>query len=187
MKFNKLAIVTALMLGVACGVQAADEDPAPAPAPAKDQGHGRITFTGAIIDAPCSIDPNSVDQTVELGSISNITLANSGNSEPKPFEIRLEKCSLATAKNVKTTFDGPAGAGGLLGITGDASGASIAITDGNGTQVVMGTATAGQLISVGATNATLAFSAYLKGNGGAADTINPGAFNSVANFMLSYN
>ena len=61
MKFKKLAIVTALMLGVACGVQAADEDPAPAPA--QDQGHGKITFTGSVIDAPCSIDPNSVDQT----------------------------------------------------------------------------------------------------------------------------
>lgn len=185
MKFKKLAIVTALMLGVACGVQAADEDPAPAPA--QDQGHGKITFTGSVIDAPCSIDPNSVDQTVELGSVSNVSLAGSGNSEPKPFEIRLEKCSMTTAKTVKTTFDGPAGTGGLLGITGDASGAGIAITDGNGAQIVLGTATTGQLVSIGATNATLAFSAYLKGNGGAADTIIPGEFSSVANFMLSYN
>ncbi|WP_339547211.1 fimbrial protein [Pseudomonas sp. RA_35y_Pfl2_P32] len=183
MKFAKLAIVTALMLGVACGVQADDDDPVKN----VDQGHGKITFTGAVIDAPCSIDPNSVDQTVELGSVSNVSLAGSGNSEPKPFEIRLEKCSLTTAKTVKTTFDGPAGSGGLLGITGDASGAGIAITDGNGAQIVLGTATAGQLVSVGATNATLAFSAYLKGNGGAADTIIPGEFSSVANFMLSYN
>ena len=116
-----------------------------------------------------------------------MSLAGSGNSEPKPFEIRLEKCSLTTAKTVKTTFDGPAGTGGLLGITGDASGAGIAITDGNGAQIVLGTATTGQLVSIGATNATLAFSAYLKGNGGAADTIIPGEFSSVANFMLSYN
>jgi type 1 fimbria pilin len=186
MKFNKLAIVTALMLGVASGVQAADAAD-PDPVKFADQGHGKITFTGAIIDAPCSIDPNSVDQTVELGSVSNVSLADGGNSEPKPFEIRLEKCSLTTAKTVKTTFNGPAGTGGLLGITGDASGAGIAITDGDGKQVTLGTATTGQTMSVGATGATLAFSAYLKGNGGLASTIIPGEFNSVANFMLTYN
>ncbi|MDI6978669.1 type 1 fimbrial protein, partial [Serratia sp. Se-RSBMAAmG] len=31
---------------------------------------GKVTFTGSIIDAPCSIAPGSVDQTVSLGAIS---------------------------------------------------------------------------------------------------------------------
>ncbi|AMB79974.1 MULTISPECIES: fimbrial protein [Pseudomonas] len=175
MKLNKIALAAALVLGTITTVQAADE------------GNGVVRFTGSIIDAPCSIDPNSVDQTVELGSVSNVVLVDGGNSAPKPFEIRLEKCSLDTAATVKTTFNGAAGQGGLLGITGDARGAGIALTDGNGTAITLGTATAGQLVSIGASNATLTFSAYLKGNGGDATTIIPGEFSSVANFMLSYN
>lgn len=39
---------------------------------AADQGHGTVTFTGSIIDAPCSIAPESIDQTVNLGQISNV-------------------------------------------------------------------------------------------------------------------
>ena len=33
-------------------------------------GHGKVTFTGSIIDAPCSIAPESIDQTVDLGQVS---------------------------------------------------------------------------------------------------------------------
>ncbi|MBU4630954.1 type 1 fimbrial protein (plasmid) [Pseudomonas sp. BF61] len=175
MKFNKIAMAAALALGTITSVQAAGE------------GNGVVRFTGSIIDAPCSIDPNSVDQTVELGAVSNVVLVDGGNSAPKPFEIRLENCSLDTAKTVKTTFNGAAGAAGLLGITGDARGAGIALTDGNGASIALGTASAGQLISSGASEAVLSFSAYLKGDGGPADTIIPGAFSSVANFMLTYN
>ncbi|WP_332768592.1 fimbrial protein [Pseudomonas koreensis] len=185
MKLNKIAVAVALMLGASTGIQAANA--APAIVKAGDQGHGKITFTGSIIDSPCSIDPNSVDQTIQLGAVSSVALVDGGTSAPKPFEIRLEKCSLDTAKTVKTTFNGPTGQGDLLGITGDASGAGIALTDGDGALIKLGTASTGQLVSVGASNATLAFSAHLKGNGGGADSIIPGEFSSVATFMLSYN
>ncbi|OOV89393.1 MULTISPECIES: fimbrial protein [unclassified Pseudomonas] len=174
MKLNKLAMVVALALGAVSGVQAAD------------QGKGIVRFTGSIIEAPCSIDPDSIDQTVPLGAVSNLTLADGGNSIPQPFEVRLEKCTMTTVKTVKTTFNGSAGTAGMLGITGDAAGAGIVLTDGSGTPIVLGTATAGQLISVGATEATLAFSAYLKGNGGDIESITPGEFSSVVNFMLTY-
>jgi len=174
MKLNKIMMAAVLTFGTVSGAQAAD------------QGHGTVTFTGSIIDAPCSIDPDTVDQTVALGSVSNVALVDGGTSSPKPFEIRLEKCSLDTAKTVTTTFNGASGKDGLLGMTGDAKGASIAITDGSNNIIKLGTATAGQIISTGMTEATLGFSAYLKGDGGAADTIIPGKFQSVANFMLNY-
>ncbi|HGM5456450.1 TPA: fimbrial protein [Serratia marcescens] len=174
MNLNKTMMAAVLAFGTISGAQAAD------------QGHGKVTFTGSIIDAPCSIDPNSIDQTVDLGSVSNVSLLNGGNSDPKPFEIHLEKCSLDTAKTVTTTFDGAAGKNGLLGMTGDAKGASIAITDGSNNIIELGKPTAGQLISAGATEATLAFSAYLKGDGGDETSIIPGKFQSVANFILNY-
>lgn len=180
MNLNKLAISVALVLGASSGAYAEDA------IKVGDQGHGKVTFTGSIIDAPCSIDSNSIDQTIEMGAVSNVSLADGGSSTPKPFEVRLENCSLTTAKTVKTTFNGTAGSAGLLAITG-ASGAGIALSEGNGTAVVLGTATAGQLLSVGTTDATLSFRASLKGNGGAVSTIIPGEFSSVVNFLLTYN
>lgn len=36
---------------------------------AADMGHGKVTFKGAIITAPCSISPNSIDQTIELDKL----------------------------------------------------------------------------------------------------------------------
>lgn len=174
MKLNKIMMAAVLAFGTISGAQAAD------------QGHGKVTFTGSIIDAPCSIDPNSVDQTVDLGAVSNVSLLKGGNSAPKPFDIHLEKCSLETAKLVTTTFDGAPGKDGLLGMTGDAKGASIAITDGNNNVIKLGQPTTENTISAGSTETTLSFSAYLKGDGGEAETIIPGKFQSVANFILNY-
>ncbi len=34
---------------------------------AADQGKGKVTFTGSIIEAPCSITSEAADQVVELG------------------------------------------------------------------------------------------------------------------------
>ncbi|CAI0696652.1 fimbrial protein [Serratia quinivorans] len=184
MKLNKIMMATVLAFGSISMAQA--EDPTNPVVRAADQGHGKVTFTGSIIDAPCSIDPASIDQTVDLGAVSNVSLTDGGNSDPKPFNIRLEKCSMETAKTVTTTFDGPAGKGGLLGMTGDAKGASIAITDGSNNVIELGKPTSGQLISAGATEATLPFSAYLKGDGGDDKSIIPGQFQSVANFTLNY-
>ena len=181
MKLNKIMIAAVMSFGSIAVAQASD------------QGHGSVTFTGSIIDAPCSIDPLSLDQTVDLGAVSNVSLVNGGTSDPKPFEIHLEKCSVTTAKTVTTTFNGAEGKNGLLGMTGDAKGASIAITDGSNNNVIeLGTATGGQIISVGATEASLRFSAYLKGDGkeegedGKDIPIIPGTFQSVASFILDY-
>lgn len=85
--------------------------PAPTAVPAMiDQGHGKVTFTGSIIDAPCSISPETVDQTVDMGQVSNVALKNGGKSAPRQFDIKLEQCDNSTLKTVTTTFEGKASA-----------------------------------------------------------------------------
>ncbi|MDQ8027053.1 type 1 fimbrial protein, partial [Staphylococcus aureus] len=69
MKLNKLGLVLGLGLTVAAGS-----------AFAADQGHGTVEFWGSIIDAPCSIDPNSGDQRVPLGQVSANALKDGGRS-----------------------------------------------------------------------------------------------------------
>jgi len=177
MKMNKALLAIAVAFGLTSVAQAAD------------QGHGKVTFTGSIIDAPCSIHPDSIDQTVDLGQIANVALAGGGKSTPRNFTIDLENCMFgtpATRNNVTVTFTGmeSAAGNGLLGITGTASGASVAVTDGSGTVIELGTPIKAQLLQEG--NNTLSFSAYLQGNGASA-TITEGNFQAVTDFTLAYN
>jgi type 1 fimbria pilin len=174
MKLNKIMMGFTLAMGMAAAMNSAV---------AADAGHGKVTFKGSIIDAPCSIAPESLDQTVQLGAISNAALNDGGTSTPKTFEIKLEGCTGATAKKVTTTFSGLAGANNGLGITGTAKGASIVIQDAAGAQIELGKATAGRTL-VDGTN-TMNFSTFLKGDG-VKDSIIPGEFTGVADFTLAY-
>ena len=156
---------------------------------AADQGSGKVTFTGSIIDSPCSITPESVDQTVDLGQISKVALENGGKSTPRNFSIDLENCSFGTpaaTNKVQITFTGMESAAnnGLLGITGTASGASVAITDGSGAVIELGQPSKEQALQDG--NNSLSFAAYVQGDGASA-TITEGDFQSVADFTLAYN
>lgn len=168
-------IMLALVLGGASGAQAADH------------GHGSITFNGSIIDAPCSISPNSIEQVVELGQISNAALqadSGTGRSTPVNFSIDLENCTFATASSVAVTFTGAETVNGKLGVTGQAKGAGIVITDEVGNPIKLGKATPGHNIGPG--NNTLLYSAYLQGEG-KSENILPGDFSSVVDFTLAYN
>lgn len=181
MKFKKAMMVAVVALGVSSVAHAA----------VKDQGHGKVTFTGSIIDAPCSITPNSIDQTIELGQISKVALKDSGKSTPRNFSIDLENCELGEKDNnkVTVTFTGmeSSAANGLLGITGTAKGASVAITDGSGAIIKLGEKTKPQQLQNGGN--TLSFAAYLQGDTGTAEapiSVTEGEFQTVANFTLAY-
>lgn len=176
MKLNKVLLSLSLALGCVSFVHAAD-----------DQGHGTVTFVGAITESPCSIDPETVDQTVNLGQISSTALKaneNTGTSDPQNFEIKLLNCDVSTLKTVSATFTGAeGGTPGMLGMTGTAKGASIAMTDGSGKLLKLGEATSPQALGNGSNS--MLFSAYLQGDG--VDTeIEPGNFKSITNFTLAY-
>jgi type 1 fimbria pilin len=178
MKINKTLLAAAVVFGMSASV-----------VNAADQGHGKVTFTGSIIDAPCSINPESIDQTVELGQISKAALINGGKSTPRNFDILLENCAFGTpaSKNkVQVTFSGMESAAnnGLLGITGTAAGAAVAITAADGTVIELGQPTKEQVLQDG--NNTLAFSAYMQGEA-ASNAIIEGDFQAVADFTLAYN
>ncbi len=82
MKLNKIVLATVMTMGLGMA----------SVANAADEGQGKITFTGSIVDAPCSITAGSADQTIPLGAISNIALAANGGtgvSAAQPFSIEL--------------------------------------------------------------------------------------------------
>ncbi|PNF13473.1 fimbria A protein [Enterobacter cancerogenus] len=180
MKMNKLASVFLISMGMmASGANAAD------------QGHGKVTFTGSIIDAPCSITPETADQTVMLGQVASHVLKDGGTSAPKNFTIDLENCSFdqdedgnTLGNSVAVTFSGTASTqdATLLGLTGEAAGAGVAIADESGKALNVGTPSS--LYKLAGTNPSLGFTAYLKGISG--QTIKTGDFESVANFTMDY-
>lgn len=150
-------------------------------------GSGKVNFSGSIVDAPCSMDPNTADQTVELGATSNLHLSNGSTSTPKPFKILLEGCSGETLGSVTTTFKGLQADEDttLLRLIGSASGAAIAINDYKGRQIKMGEASPAYNLATG--NNELDFSANLKGFGSEEKPVVPGEFTAIANFTLDYN
>lgn len=194
MKFKKITTALIFTAGLATfGVQAASEP---------SQGSGKITFTGSIIEAACSINPDSTNQEIDLGQIAKSQLKDNGQSTPRNFDILLENCSFEeespvgpgedtralVGNTVKITFGGSPAAGSagpintLLGITGTAKGAGVAITDGSGTVIELNKESNGRELING--DNTLNFSAYLQGIDDA--SLATGEFTAVTNFTLSY-
>lgn len=186
MKLKLITVATVVALGLISTANADDQGTAKA----TDQGHGKITFTGSIIDAPCSIKAGDEEQLINLGQVSNVALQNQGKSTPVPFEIRLENCQFGSpaAKNkVTVTFTGAASSvdANLLGISGSAKGAGVALTtQGGSTLIKLGTPTQPQLLEDGPN--TLSFAAYMQGESENTPIVE-GGFTAVTDFKLNYN
>ena len=186
-KSMKSVLALALLSGVSISAIAAD------------QGHGQVNFIGEIVNAPCSINPESVDQTVDLGQISNTALKAGGTSPNKTFTIQLEDCDFTGAdgtgstigNGIELTFTGSTNAEKLLGVTGfgsDVNGQNVGIqiNDAKNKQVMFGEA-----IDLTNTlqngNNTLLFNSFLKGKAGTTvEQIPLGNFWGVTNFTIEY-
>lgn len=170
--YLSLGIVSTLMSGAAM---------------AGGQGGGKVTFTGSIINAACSISPESIDQTVDLGQISIKDLTDSDKkSVARDFDITLENCVIdeTTGNTVSVAFSGQGADFNpeILGITGTASRAGVAISEQNSADgyLPLGKESSATQLSTG--NNTLHYSAYVVGD----ESPQEGDFTSVANFTISY-
>ncbi|HGP0804486.1 TPA: fimbrial protein [Salmonella enterica subsp. diarizonae serovar 61:l,v:z35] len=75
-----------------------------APIATTDAGQGTIQFTGSVIDAPCSIVPESQNIQVNLGQVNLKTLSGTDkHSSAVPFTINLAGCSFDTPTTPDTT------------------------------------------------------------------------------------
>lgn len=159
-------------------------------AQAANQGGGTVDFNGEVIDAACSIDANSLKQTVELGSVAKVQLAKGGKSTPVDFTIQLHNCDITDKTTTKVTFNGVAGGAGAdgldktFGVSGPATGAmGVVVTDAGGNVIAPGGASSAFTLNEG--DNTLNFKAYMQG-ATTADTVAPGVFTATANFLMDY-
>ncbi|MBJ9325117.1 fimbrial protein [Citrobacter braakii] len=150
-------------------------------------GQGVVNFKGSVINAPCGIAPESIDQSIDFGQISKAHLNAGGTSVKKNLDIKLVNCDLtatnALTKGVKVNFSGTTLAGDTktLGTAGDATGTGIVIYSQDGTQVDFVADSAPQAIKPG--DNTLHYNTWVVAPGKAAKE---GAFTAVAHFNLAY-
>ncbi|HFK4418709.1 TPA: fimbrial protein [Vibrio parahaemolyticus] len=173
---------------------------------APSAGTGQVHFHGEVVNAACSISPESVDQTVELGSVAAHVLNDGNTSTPVAFNILLEDCDPTlfpegddesdptTAMDiVNVTFSGsPAFDHGVIGtptettfLGTDLTNVGIELRNSTGTVIEFAsdaepTVTSQELI---AGDNTLHFSAAVAGTG---STVTAGEFSSDVSFNLSY-
>ncbi|WP_258126445.1 fimbrial protein [Escherichia coli] len=155
-----------------------------------DDNRGTLTFTGEIVASPCSIYGDDVKQTINMGHVSSASLRN--NSAPvKTISIRLVGCDLQKYKP-----DGSKDKGKMWSfVKAKFSGTTInnhqllKINNNVGIELRQG----GKAITFGTDSdkmeltgdQTLPFQAQVKAINPLGDLV-PTAFNSVANFELSY-
>lgn len=164
-------------------------------------GGGTISFTGSVTEAPCSIPPTDVNQSIFLGNVSNKELSSSASkgSDPVAIKINLKNCDLGTSPvytkaSLKFLDDGKLSSTGknkgLLNTTGskdvavqllDASGHN-PIDFTSGTSMRPGTEVA---VATGV-EPTITFMAHIVGTSGTATTPPAGNISAQVAYQLDY-
>ncbi|MGQ6473134.1 fimbrial protein [Serratia sp. IR-2025] len=99
------------------------------------QGEGRVNMQGAIIDTACAIATESREQIIDMAIMPVSDIARDGRGRTVPFSIELINCVLERAdkslpdwKQFRITFDGNSD-GDMFGVSGNAGGVALKITD----------------------------------------------------------
>ncbi|OZI58532.1 fimbrial protein [Bordetella genomosp. 1] len=149
---------------------------------------GTIDFIGEIVDAPCSIAPESQNLVVPLGKVSKAELSAAGKkSTPAVFKIKLLNCG-ASAKGATVTFNGATDATvkDTLSVTAGkvsgsgASGVAVELQDSSGAKIPVGAPSNEYALNVG--DNPLVFKAVYVATAAAT----PGAADATAQFTVTY-
>ncbi|HGN1706463.1 TPA: type 1 fimbrial major subunit FimA [Providencia rettgeri] len=150
---------------------------------------GTVHFVGQIVAAGCSVDSESMNQTVEMGQIRTSVFDTKGaRSDAKDFKIILNNCDTAIAKNVAFSFLGQTStANDILALSGNTDGSAknigINIIDQSGTNFKVDGSTFGAKTAlVGGRNVIPLTARYIS----IADTVQAGQANAVATFNVQY-
>ncbi|MDX7999498.1 fimbrial protein [Xenorhabdus sp. Reich] len=152
---------------------------------------GQIKFTGKITQTACKIDSNSLNQTVNMGTISSSSLDKAGKvSSPTSFSITLTDCP-SEYKQAQVKFDGQPDINnkGLLALSNSttspsAKGVAIALfEDDSNTLIPLAQSSRSQKLSGQKTEQLNFIAKYIA----TTDQVEPGSGDSVANFTITYN
>ena len=150
-------------------------------------GFGSVDLQGSILETPCTIDTDSRDQSIDMGTISIGEIARSGRSVAKPFSIRLINChlhridaALSDWQYFEVTFDGKRD-GDFIGIEGDAEGIALQVNDELGNVAQPGIPLPSVILTSG--EKTLNYSLYLVPN---YQKFRSGKYRTTVRFKMDY-
>jgi type 1 fimbria pilin len=157
---------------------------------AKEQGHGRVTINGEIIDSACSLDMDNSDQTVDMLTQPISEVISETEGLPNEITIGLKNCSFNKAsqtnqnedewKYFRITFEGDR-EDKFFGVSGDATGVALEIYDPDGNIALPGEPMPKASIPLGSKG--LKYFIKLVGNG---KTLEPGAYYTTIRYKLDY-
>ena len=182
MKLSNIASTVIATLALVAGAAHAD---------AVSVNGGTVHFKGELVNAACSVNTDSSEQTVNLGQYRTAKFTKVGDTTSNiPFNIELNDCDPLVAKTAAVAFTGQIDATDktLLAVTSGnndntAKGVGIEILDSKSSVLTPDGATfsAAQTLIEG-TN-TLKFTARYKST---AATTEPGQANADATFVMKY-
>lgn len=148
-----------------------------------DQLFGHVNMQGSIIDSPCAIATEDLEQTVDMAVTMTGEIIDNGKGKAQPFSLMLINCVLDTSKpdgqHFMTTFDGPAD-DGLFNING-AEGVGLQIADIEGNIATPGKALPAGSLASGTQR--LDYTLRLVRNH---DLLKPGAYQAALRFKVDY-
>lgn len=150
------------------------------------QGHGKVDLSGEIVESACTIDTDSLDQTIDMGIIPISIMMKFGESESRDFSINLVDCRWGedTKNNYQgfdITFSGHTNDRYFL-VSGEAEGVELRLNDYSGKQILPGQ----KVLFEGETSESIVnkYSFKLVANG---ENLKSGLFSSLINYSISYN
>ncbi|CAI1945085.1 MULTISPECIES: fimbrial protein [Serratia] len=159
----------------------------PVQAAKQTQGWGRVNMKGSIIDTACAIAAGGREQTIDMDTVPIGDIMRDGQGTATPFSVELINCTLTRqGQNLpdwsyfQVTFDGDAD-GELFGVSGDAKGVALEITDSHGNK-----AEPGEPLPIGYLTAgtmKLDYTIKLVSN---SQVLKSGGYNSAVRFKLDY-
>ena len=181
---STLAVTSSLLIGSTLFISAS----------AANQGNGRVTLEGQIVDSACALDAGSAYQLIEMDPVPVGRLIRDGDSDPHPFTLRLVACTLTRPdpespgeylpdwQHVRVTFDGLADASGrLFAIGGTARGLALRIADTQGQESIPGVPM--PLAPLTGADQELHYTLQLVGNG---RPVAVGSHRTAVRFRLEY-
>lgn len=151
---------------------------------------GTVNFTGEILDAACTVDVNSANQTVALGQYNKSEFTATGDvTAAKKFSIVLKDCP-STVNQAHVRFDGtPETTDSTLlaidsSVAGAATGVAINMMSADMSQLPLHGDNSYRYTLVSTADNTLDFYAQYKST---TATVTAGPANSVASFSVVYN
>jgi major type 1 subunit fimbrin (pilin) len=151
---------------------------------------GTVNFTGEILDAACTVDVASQNQTVVLGSYNKSEFVNTGDvTAAKKFDIVLKNCP-STVSQAHVMFDGtPESTDSTLlaidsTVAGAATGVAINMMSADMNQLPLHGDNGYRYVLSSTADNNLDFYAQYKST---ATAVTAGPANSVASFSVVYN